>query len=71
MKTWIHKCTGDVDISQVKRRRPNPSMPSSKKNYWRQIHNPKNLEFAKAKPNAKTDYLIGTVVPTIIYDCSR
>jgi hypothetical protein len=31
MRAWKHKCTGVVDISQVKRRRLNPSMPNPKK----------------------------------------
>jgi hypothetical protein len=45
MKAWKHKCTGDVDIYQVRRRRPNP-----KKNYSRQIPNPPKLgKIAKAK----------------------
>ena len=49
MKAWKHKCTGVVDISQVKSRRPNPSMPNPKKNYQKQIPNPPKLEIAKAK----------------------
>ena len=49
MKAWKHKCTGVVDISQVKSRRPNPSMPDPKKNYQKQIPKPPKLEIAKAK----------------------
>jgi hypothetical protein len=41
MKAWKHKCTGVVDISQVKSRRPNQSMPNPKKNYQRKFLTPK------------------------------
>jgi hypothetical protein len=44
--TWKHKCTGVVDISQVKSRRPNPSMSNPKKNYQTEIPNPQKLEIA-------------------------
>jgi hypothetical protein len=43
MKAWKHKCTGVFDISQVRSRRPNPSMLNPKKNYRRQIPNPKKM----------------------------
>ena len=59
MKAWKQKCTVVVDISQVKRRRPKPSMPTPKKSYWRQI--PNTPEIAKTKltvpkPKAKILY---------------
>ena len=41
MKAWQRKCTGILDNTQFKRRRPNPSMPTQKKNYLRQIPNQK------------------------------
>jgi hypothetical protein len=43
MKAWKHKCTGDVDISQVRSRRSNQTMPNPKKNYRRKILNPQKL----------------------------
>ena len=61
MKAWKHKCTGVVDISQGKSRRPNPSMPNPQKNYQKQIPNPPKLEIAKAKlivPKPKAKKLI-------------
>jgi hypothetical protein len=49
MKAWTHKCAGVVDISQLKSKGPNPSMPNPKKNYQKQIPYPPKLEIAKAK----------------------
>ena len=59
MKTWKHKCTGVVDISQVRSRRPNPSNPKkitgdkflTPKN-WDKLPRPNTL-FRNQKP--KTD----------------
>jgi hypothetical protein len=61
MKAWKNKCTGVVDISQVKSRRPNTSMPNPKKNYQKQISKHPQLEIAKAKlivPKPKAKQLI-------------
>jgi hypothetical protein len=47
MKAWKHKCTGVFDISQVKSRRPNPSMPNPKKNYQKKFLNPQNWKLPR------------------------
>jgi hypothetical protein len=58
MNAWKHKCAGVVDISQVKSKRPNPSMPNPKKITGDKFLTPQKLEIAKAnlivpKPKAK------------------
>ena len=73
IKTNESKCKGIVDISQVKRRRPNPSIPTPMENYWRQITNQKmgikckKAKLIVAKTKARTDltsYLID-----VFWDC--
>jgi hypothetical protein len=51
MKAWKHKCTGVVDNSQVKSRRPNPSMPNPKKNYQKQIPKPPKIGNCQGQTN--------------------
>ena len=71
MKAWKHKCTGVVDISQVRSRRPNQSMPNPKKNYQRQIPNPQKIRISLKDKSNKFQKFFSILVSWLIFSLSK